>query len=238
MTDSVDLLPFTTEDFNAVTYLNRQLPPANPDTYYASATTLLPSLDLLARNTHSELTSTLSTLLRSSTRLGIDMDTLAHDTRNLSSQIPRIQNEVSGLQLDSGVMSELSLLEVVQERIQQTLDIFNVARQWNTQVDEGMRFQIDSGAYENAEQRIAELKELVGIWEGTNEFKERMERVQSLERALANARRPASPPTNRSPLPSQRGHTRQSSRLRVESTDGIIRESGGQFGQLRQNIIR
>src|SRR5271156_3663593 len=148
MADTVDLLQFTAEDFNAVTYLNRQLPPANPDTYYASATTLLPSLDLLARNTHSELTSTLSMLLRSSNRLGIDMDTLAHDTRTLSSQIPRLQGEVDGLQLEGGVMSELSLLEVVQERIQQTLEIFSLARQWNTQVDDGVRFQIDSGVYE------------------------------------------------------------------------------------------
>ena len=237
MADSVELLQFTVEDFNPVTYLNRQLPPANPDTYYTSASTLLPSLDLLARNTHSELTSTLSTLLRGSNRLGIDMDTLAHDTRAVSSQIPHIQDEVSSLQLESGVMSELSLLEVVQERLQQTLDIFALARQWDTQVDERIRFQIDSGAYEIAEQRIAELRDLVGIWEGTNEFKDRMERVQGLEKALADARRPASPPTVGSPQ-GQRGHTHQSSRLRVESTDGIIRDSGGLFGQLRSNIVR
>src|SRR5271170_3901025 len=180
----MDIERFTSENFNATTYLNKLLPPSNPDTYYASATSLLPSLELLARNTHSDLNSALSILLRTSTRLGIDMDTLTHDTRSLQSQIPRVESDVSGLQLESGVMSELSLLEVVQERMQQTLDAFTKASQWNSQLDDTIKFQIESGGYDVAEQRIAELRELLGIWEGTVEFKEREERIVSLERAL------------------------------------------------------
>jgi hypothetical protein len=232
---SVNLEHFTSETFNPVTYLNQLLPPSNPDTYYASATALLPSLELLARNAHEDLDTALSVLLRSATRLGIDMDTLTHDTRSLESQIPQVQADVSGLQLESGAMSELSLLEVVQERMQQTLDAFKKAGQWTTQVDETIRFQIESGGYEVAETRIAELRELLGIWEGTNEFKERAERILSLDRALANARAPVVASMSQ---PLQRGPARPQSRLRVDSSEAVLRESGGLFGQIRQNIGR
>jgi hypothetical protein len=233
----MDLEQFTSENFNPVTYLNQLLPPSNPDTYYASATSLLPSLELVARNTHSDLTSSLSTLLRTSTRLGIDMDTLTHDTRTLAAQIPKVQDDVSGLQLESGVMSELALLEVVQERMQQTLDVFTKAGQWTTQVDEGIRFQIESGAYEAAELRISELRELLGVWEGTVEFKDRAERIVVLERALVNAKTPVSP-QNTYTAGGQRGTTRPQSRLRVDSSDAVLRDTGGIFGQFRQNIGR
>ena len=108
-------------------------------------------------------------------------------------------------------MSELSLLEVVQERMQQTLDSFKRAGQWTTQVDETVRFQIESGGYEVAETRIAELREVLGVWEGTNEFKERAERILSLDCALANARAPAIATTSSS---MQRGTARPQSRLR------------------------
>jgi len=108
-------------------------------------------------------------------------------------------------------MSELSLLEVVQERMQQTLDCFKKAGQWTTQVDETIRFQIESGGYEVAETRIAELREVLGVWDGTNEFKERAERILSLDCALANARAPVVATTSSS---MQRGMARQQSRLR------------------------
>jgi hypothetical protein len=232
---SVDLEHFTSESFNPVTYLNQLLPPSNPDTYYASTTSLLPTLELLARNTHEDLNSALSTLLRSSTRLGIDMDTLAHETRSLTSQIPQVQSDVSSLQLESGAMSELSLLEVVQERMQQTADTFKKAGQWTPQVDETIRFQIESGGYEVVETRIAELRELLGVWDGTNEFKERAERILALDRALTSARAPV--PVQTSPS-TQRGPSRPQSRLRVDSSEAVLRESGGLFGQIRQNIGR
>src|SRR5271169_1473113 len=99
----MELGQFTSESFNATNYLNQLLPPSNPDTYYASATSLLPSLELLARNTNSDLNNSLSALLRTSNRLGIDMDTLTHDTRALEAQIPLIEKDVAGLQLESGV---------------------------------------------------------------------------------------------------------------------------------------
>jgi hypothetical protein len=233
----MDLEQLTIDNFDATAYLNKLLPPSNPDTYYASATALLPSLELLARNTHSELTSALSTLLRTSTRLGIDMDTLTHNTRSLEDQIPRVEGDVAGLQLESGVMSELSLLEVVQERIQQTLDTFVKAGQWNQQTDEGIRFLIESGGYDVAEQRIAELRELLAVWDGTIEFKERLERILVLEKAIVNARTPVTPVVTTS-ASGQRSVSRPQSRLRVDSSEAI-RDSGvGIFGQLRQNIIR
>ena len=225
----MDVEQFTSPTFNPVSYLNQQLPAANPDTYYTSATTLLPSLELLARNTHSDLTTALNSLLRTSTRLGIDMDTLQHDTRTLAAQIPQVEVDVAGLQLESGAMSELSLLEVVQERMQQTLDVFVKAGQWSTQTDEGIRFLIESGGYDVAGQRIAELRELVGLWEGTAEYKERIERIQKLEKALTNAYISAS--TTTSTGLGARGITRPQSRLRVDSSDGILRESGGIFGR-------
>jgi hypothetical protein len=225
----MDLEQFTSRTFNPVSYLNQQLPAANPDTYYASATTLLPSLELLARNTHSDLTAALNSLLRTSTRLGIDMDTLQHDTRTLAAQIPQVEVDIAGLQLESGAMSELSLLEVVQERMQQTRDIFVQAGQWNSQKDEGIRFLIESGKYDVAGQRIAELRELVGVWEGTVEYKERVERIQILEKALTNAYTVAS--TAPSVGLGQRGTTRPQSKLRVDNSDGILRESGGIFGR-------
>jgi hypothetical protein len=231
----MDVDPFTSPSFNPTSYLNQILPPANPDTYYTAATSLLPNLELLARNTHDDLASALSTLLRTSTRLGIDMDTLKHDTRALATQVTRVEQDVAGLQLESGVMSELALLEVVQERMQQTRDLFIKAGQWTPQTDESIRFIIESGGYDVAEQRIAELREMVGLWEGTVEFKDRMERVQNLEKALVNARTPATTVTTTP----QRGTPRAPSRLRVDSSDTIIRESGGGiFGQLRQNIGR
>ena len=238
----MDLEQFLSPNFNAITYLNQQLPPANPDTYYSSATTLLPNLELLARNAHSEFNDALATLLRTSTRLGIDIDTLTHDTRILAAQLPHIENEVSGLKLESGVMSELSLLEVVQERMQQTLDMFVKAGKWTTQTDEEIRFLIESRAYDNAEQRITELRELLGVWEQTVEFKERAERVQALENALTAARIP--PPSvtttaTNTTTPMPRAPPRPQSRLRVDSSEGCLRESsGGIFGQLRQNIGR
>ena len=233
----MDVEQFTTESFNPTTYLNQLLPPSNPDTYYASATSLLPSLELLARNTHNDLDAALSTLLRTSTRLGIDMDTLTHDTRTLASQIPRIGADVAGLQLEGGVMRELSLLEVVQERMQETLDAFVRAGQWTTQMDETILFQIESGAYEVAEQRVAELRELLGVWEGTVEFKDRAERILVLDRALANAKAPVTTAT--STVSGQRGMTRPQSRLRVDSSDAILRDQEvGIFGQIRQNIGR
>ena len=233
----MDVEPFTSESFNPTTYLNQLLPPSNPDTYYASTTSLLPSLELLARNTRTDLDTALSTLLRNSTRLGIDMDTLTHDTRTLESQISRIDADVAGLQLESGVMSELSLLEVVQERMQQTLDTFISAGQWTTQLDETIRFQIDSGAFEAAEQRLAELRDSLGVWEGTMEFKDRAERILVLDRALANAKAPVT--TAALTMPGQRGTTRPQSRLRVDSSDAILRDQGvGIFEQIRQNIGR
>jgi len=232
---AVDLEQFTSESFNPVTYLNQLLPPSNPDTYYASATSLLPSLELLARNAHEDLNTALSVLLRSSIRLGIDMDSLTHDTRSLQSQIPQVQDDVSGLQLEVGAMSELSLLEVVQERMQQTLDSLKRAGQWTTQVDETIRFQIESGGYEVAETRIADLRELLAVWEGTTEFRERADRILSLDRALANARAAV---VASNPPSMQRGTVRQQSRLRVDSSEVVLRDSGGLFGQIRQNIGR
>lgn len=239
----MDLDQFTSPNFNPVTYLNQQLPPANPDTYYTSASSLLPNLELLARNAHADLNDALSTLLRTSTRLGIDMDTLTHNTRTLAAQIPHIENDVASLKLESGVMSELSLLEVVQERMQQTLELFVRAGQWTAQTDEEIRFLIDSRSYDMAEQRISELRDLLGIWDGTVEFKERAERVQALEKALTAARAPV--PTT---VPSttanigtsaSRAAPRAPSRLRVDSSEGFLREtSSGIFGQLRQNIGR
>jgi len=187
----MDLEHFTSPTFNAVTFLNQQLPPANPDTYYTSATTLLPNLELLARNAHVDLNDALATLLRTSTRLGIDLDTLSHDTQSLATQIPHIENDVAGLKLEGGIMSELSLLEVVQGRMQQTLDIFVKAGQWTTQTDEEIRFLIEAKAYEKAERRIAELKELLAVWEGTVEFKDRSERIETLEKTLSTAKIPA-----------------------------------------------
>ena len=232
----MDIEQFTSESFNSTTYLNQLLPASNPDTYYASATSLLPSLELLARNTRTDLDTALATLLRTSTRLGIDMDTLTHDTRTLESQIPRVEADVAGLQLESGVMSELSLLEVVQERMQQTLDTFVSAGQWTTQLDEAIRFQIESRAFEVAEQRISELRELLGVWEGTTEFKDRAERILVLDRALANAKAPVT--TAASTMAGQRGTPRPQSRLRVDSSDAIHDQGVGIFGQIRQNIGR
>jgi len=232
----MDVEQFTSESFNPTTYLNQLLPPSNPDTYYASATSLLPSLELLARNTRTDLDNAISTLLRTSTRLGIDMDTLTHDTRSLESQIPRVEADVAGLQLETGVMSELSLLEVVQERMQQTLDAFVSAERWTTQLDETIRFQIDSCAFEVAEQRIAELRELLVVWEGTVEFKDRAERILALDRALANAKAPLT--TTVLTTAGQRGMTRPQSRLRVDSSDAIRDQGVGIFGQIRQNIGR
>jgi hypothetical protein len=133
-------------------------------------------------------------------------------------------------------MSELALLEVVQERMQQTLDVFTKAGQWTTQVDEGIRFQIESGAYEAAELRISELRELLGVWEGTVEFKDRAERIVVLERALVNAKTPVSPQNTYTA--GGRGTTRPQSRLRVDSSDAVLRDTGGIFGQFRQNIGR
>jgi hypothetical protein len=232
----MDVEQFTSESFNPTTYLNQLLPPSNPDTYYASATSLLPSLELLARNTRTDLDTALSTLLRTSTRLGIDMDTLTHDTRTLESQIPRVEADVAGLQLESGVMSELSLLEVVQERMQETLDAFVHAGQWTAQLDEAIRFQIESGGFEVAEQRIAELRELLNVWGGTVEFKDRAERILALDRALANAKAPVT--TTTLPMAGQRGTTRPQSRLRVDNSDAIRDQGVGIFGQIRQNIGR
>ena len=238
----MELEQFTSESFNATKYLNQLLPPSNPDTYYASATSLLPSLELLARNTTSDLNNALSTLLRTSNRLGIDMDTLTHDTRSLEAQIPLIETDVAGLQLESGVMSELALLEIVQERMQQTLDAFVKARQWNTQLDESIRFQIESGGHDVAEPRIAELRELLGVWEGTVEFKDRAERILVLDRALANSRTPVTTATTTvTANAGQRGMSRPQSRLRVDSSEALLRDSGGGggiFGQIRQNIGR
>jgi len=237
----MDLEQFKADNFNATALLNRLLPPSNPDTYYASASSLLPSLELLARNTQFDLTTALSTLLRTSNRLGIDIDTLTHDTRNLAAQVPLVEKDVAGLQLESGVMSELSLLEVVQERMQQTMDIFVKAGQWNAQVDEAIRFQIESGAYEVADSRIAELRELVGVWEGSVEYRDRAERIQVLEKALAGARNPVITPavTTTSTAGSQRVLTRPQSRLRVDSSDSVLRDStDGILGRIRQNIGR
>ena len=163
ITITMDLEQFTSEGFNPITYLNQLLPPSNPDTYYASVTTSLPGLELLARNIHSDLDNSLTGLVRTSSRLGIDMDTLTHDTQTLEAKLPQIGLEIAGLQLESGAMNELALLEVVQERMQQTLETLKKAGQWTTQMDESLRFQIDSGGYEVAEQRIAELRELVGV---------------------------------------------------------------------------
>jgi hypothetical protein len=234
-TDSVPEDPFTSPDFNPTKYLNQLLPPSNPDTYYTAATSLLPNLELRARNTHADLTSAVSMLLRTTTRLGIDIDTLTHDTLALSTLSTRIDQDVTSLQLESGVMSELALLEVVQERMQETLDIFTKAGQWTSQTDEGIQFLIESGGYEVAEQRITELREIVGVWEGTVEFDGRVERIRNLERHLANARTPVATGTGAV----QRGVIRPQSRLRVDSSDTIQRESGGGiFGQIRQNIGR
>src|SRR5947199_10692652 len=122
---------FMPEGFNSTTYLNQLLPPSNPDTYYASVTSLLPRLELLARNTHCELDTALTSLVRTSSHLGIDMDTLMHDTQALEAQIPRIGLDIAGLQLESGAISELALLEVVQERMQQTLETLMKAGQWS-----------------------------------------------------------------------------------------------------------
>ena len=242
----MDTDEFTSPTFNAITYLNQHLPPGNPDTYYTSATSLLPTLELLARNIHSDLTTALTTLLRSSTRLGIDIDTLTHDTRVLSTQIPRIETDVSSLQLESGVLNELALLEVVQERMQQTLEIFERAQKWDLKVDEGIKFLIESGGgYDIALQRLNELTEMVPVWEGTVEFKERVERIQGLERMLSSARAP--PQQQQVASSSMMGQRtrevsgRSPSRLRMDSSDSYMRESsggGGIFGQFRQNIGR
>jgi hypothetical protein len=239
----MDLEQFKSPNFNATAFLNQLLPLSNPDTYYTAATSLLPTLELLARNTQSELASALSNLLRNSNRLGIDMDTLTHDTRTLSAQVSRVETDVAGLQLEGGVMSELSLLEVVQERMQETSDAFVKAGQWNARTDEGIRFLIESGGFDVAEQRIGELRELVGIWDGTNEFKDRVERVIALERTLQAAKSPMTTPnaTMSAAATSQRGTARPQSRLRVDSSQTMIRESStgsGIFGQLRQNIGR
>jgi len=235
----MDLDQFTSPTFNALTYLNQQLPPGNPDAYYTSATTLLPTLELLARNVHSDLTTALNTLLRTSTRLGIDIDTLTHDTRLLSTQIPRIQDDVASLHLESGVLSELALLEVVQERMQQTLEIFDKAQKWDSKVDEGIKFLIESGGYEVASQRINELQEMVPVWQGTVEYKERVERIQVLEKMLSQALTPAQT-TSTNTAQRTRETGRPQSRLRMDSSDAYIRESGvgGIFGQFRQNIGR
>ena len=234
-TDSVTEDPFTSPDFNPTKYLNQLLPPSNPDTYYTAATSLLPNLELRARNTNADLTSAVSMLLRTTTRLGIDIDTLTHDTLALSTKATRIDQDVASLQLESGVMSELALLEVVQERMQETLDIFTKAGQWTSQTDEGIQFLIESGGYEVAEQRITELREIVRVWEGTVAFDGRVERIRNLERQLANARTPVTTGTGTV----QRGVIRPQSRLRVDSSDTILRESGGGiFGQIRQNIGR
>jgi hypothetical protein len=233
----MDLDPFTSPTFDATVYLNQLLPPSNPDTYYTTATSVLPNLELLARNTNADLTSALSSLLRTSTRLGIDIDTLKHDNQALTAQATRLEQDVTGIQLESGVMSELALLEVVQERMRETTEIFLKAGQWTSQTDEGIRFLIESGGYDVASQRIAELHEMVGIWEGTVEFQDRVERIQSSERALLNARTPVTPPA--ATTPDFRATPRAQSRLRVDSSDAIFLESGGGiFGQFRQNIGR
>jgi hypothetical protein len=235
----MDLGQFTSPTFNALTYLNQQLPPGNPDTYYASATTLLPTLELHARNVHSDLTTALNTLLRTLTRLGIDIDTLAHDTRVISARIPRIQGDVSSLQLESGVLSELAMMEVVQERMQQTLEIFDKAQKWDSKVDEGIRFLIESGGYEVAAQRINELQEMVPVWQGTVEYKDRMERIQVLEKMLSQAQTPVQT-TSTNTAQRTRETGRSQSRLRMDSSDAYLRETGGGgiFGQFRQNIGR
>jgi hypothetical protein len=237
---AMDIDPFTSPTFDPTTYLNQLLPPSNPDTYYTTASSVLPNLELLARNTNADLTSALTSLLRTSIRLGIDMETLKHDSRALAMQTTRVEQDVAGIQLESGVMSELALLEVVQERMRETMEIFLKAGQWTIQTDEGIRFLIDSGGYDVASQRIAELRQMVGIWEGTAEFKDRLERIEILERTLLNAQKPATPVTSPTTTsPELRGTVRAQSRLRVDSSDAILRESGGGiFGQFRQNIGR
>jgi hypothetical protein len=216
---------FITPNFDPVAYLDQLLPPSNPDSYYSTATALLPSLELLARNTRVDLNSALSALLRTSTRLGMDMDTLLQDTKLLTAQIPQVKADVAGLQLSNGVMSELSFLEVVQERMHQVTNAFNKARQWTEQVDEQVRLHIDSGNYDMVEQRITELHELLPIWEGTVELQSRQERILNLEKALMNARTKAAVTASmvpRSATPdvgTQKTRPRTQSRLRVDSSD-------------------
>ena len=147
---------------------------------------------------------------------------------------------MAALQLEGGVMSELALLEAVQERMQQTLDVLVKAGQWTVQTDEGIRFLIESGGLEVAEQRIAELRELLDVWQGTIEFKERAERVTALEKALANARTSltTTAPSTTAPSTGQRGIARPQSRLRVDNTESIRESGSGLFSQIRQNIGR
>lgn len=138
------------------------------------------------------------------------------------------------------MLSELALLEVVQERMQQTLEMFEKAQKWDLKTDEGVRFLIESGGYDVALQRITELQETVPIWEGTVEYKERFERIQALEKMLNAAQ---APPQVASSTTSQRTREtsgRSQSRLRMDSSDAYTGGGGGGgiFGQFRQNIGR
>jgi hypothetical protein len=121
--------------------------------------------------------------------------------------------------------------------MQQALDMLLKAGQWNSQRDEEIRFLIESRSYDVAEQRIAELRELLAIWEGTEEYKERLARVQALEKTLSTAQTPA-PAAPSAATTIARAPGRPQSRLRIDNTDGILRDAGGLFGQLRQNIGR
>ena len=162
---------------------------------------------------------------------------LLHDTKSVVNKVPEVEGDILGLKIEKGVMGELSLLEGVQERMKRTIEEFRKAEEWKEKNDEEILFLIESKNFDAAQQRISELRELLVIWEGTVEYKERIGRVQNLEKALTVAQTPVTatpvtaPTTSRAPI-------RPQSRLRIDSSDGILRESGGLFGQLRQNLGR
>lgn len=206
------LAPFLADDFSPEAYLNATLPPLLPPSSLSPArpessvplsslstqtTNLLSTLDYNTQRLLTTLTTLTDEILRLTPRLNYSVDLLRTDVVSLGEELQcHAVAAVAGAGDKPAGMDRLEMLATVRDRVTEVIRIFGDAIQWS--IADGVKkgdadpignvlFLVASGDLEGAQKKVAALKLLAGVFEGTVEGPARIAVVEAVEERVKAA---------------------------------------------------
>lgn len=158
---------------------------------HTASVDLMATVDTHLQDVMAQLEKSLNDLKKSEKRIKFQTDMLKSDIDLFNTEQTRVLGEVSSRvspALKSDALKRLSELSLVKKRMQQVSERLLKAQELDeTQVDFKLNRLIQENKWQEADELVQEMEELVQIWEGTNEESARKEFAVSLRKALSDA---------------------------------------------------
>ncbi|KAG4305656.1 hypothetical protein PORY_001212 [Pneumocystis oryctolagi] len=171
-------------------YINSSLSPATSLIDAQNiVTNLISSLELVSLSTIDQLRQSLNEIIQQSPQLNHDVQHLHNNIISFSKILneKKQQIEILKKKMKSNTIDYFINLEIIKQRIQETYFILEKAKKWKNIETEKKHIEllIKNNSFQEAQNTINELKNLVDVWKETNEYNERLNIIKKLEEELS-----------------------------------------------------